>query len=114
LKTRLAAHGEVDYIVGTAPTAEAAMAAKDVSNRGIQVIAYYYSPKLRKSIRCGQIAAAAYDNPGAQARVAVDLAVKALNGEEADWNVGPKVKLLNADNLTDVLGPDPSDNSACE
>jgi len=103
LRRHLETFDRVDFIVGTAPTAEAAARMKQVGDRSISVVAYYYAPSIRDSLSNGQVKAAVYDDPWSQARIAVDMAVKTLNNESFPPNVGPNIRILRAENLSSIL-----------
>ncbi len=96
---------KVDFIVGTAPTAEAAARMQEVEDRSISIVAYYYAPSIREGISSGKVKAAIFDDPWSQARIAVDMAVKALNKESFPQNVGPNIAVLKSDNLSVTLHP---------
>ena len=92
---------ELDYIVGTAVTAEAAV---DVLRRRglskkIQVLAYYYSPDVHRGIKRGNILAAPSDQTTLQARIAMDVMVRILEKQDYFKHVAPRVVMLNASKL---------------
>ncbi len=94
---------ELDYIVGTTVTAEAAV--NILRRRGlskkIKVLSYYYSPGVHRGIKRGTILAAPSDQQALQARIAVDLMVRMLEKQDYFKHVAPHVLLINADNLRD-------------
>jgi len=92
---------DVDYIVGTAVTAEAAvqvLRARKLSAR-IKVIAYYFSPGVYRGIQRGTILAAPADEPALQARLAVELAVRVLDKRAYLKHVSAPVVLVDRDNV---------------
>ncbi len=94
---------ELDYIVGTAVTAEAAV---DVlRQRGlskqIKVLSYYYSPGVHRGIKRGNIMAAPSDQQVLQARIAVDVLVRILEKQDYHQHVAPQVVLIDAARLRD-------------
>ncbi len=107
----LEAHPDLDYIVGTAVTAEVAIPI--LRSRGLtdQIgnLAYYFTPGVYQGIQRGQILAAPTDSTVLQGRIAVDLAVRALEGEDFEVHVGPALYVVNQDNLEDF---DPSSTLA--
>ncbi len=92
---------ELDYIVGTAVTAEAAV---DVLRRRgllkkIKVLSYYYSPGVHRGIRRGNILAAPSDQQALQARIALDIMVRMLEKHDYFKHVAPRVVLINSGKL---------------
>jgi len=92
---------KLDYIVGTAVTAEAAV---DVLRRRglskkIQVLSYYYSPDVHRGIKRGNILAAPSDQTTLQARIAVDVMVRMLEKQDYFKHVAPHVVLINGNKL---------------
>lgn len=92
---------ELDGIVGTAVTAEAAV--KILRRRGladrINILSYYYSPGVDRGIRRGGITAAPSDLTVLQARIAVDVMVRILEKKTYYKHVAPKVMIVDRDNI---------------
>lgn len=92
---------ELDVIVGTAVTAEAAV--KILRRRGladrIKILSYYYSPGIQRGIRRGDITAAPSDLTVLQARIAVDVMVRILEKKDYYKHVAPKVTVVDRDNI---------------
>lgn len=99
----LEAHPDLKYVVGTAVTAEAAIPI--LRSRGladqIKIASYYFTPGVDQGIRRGQIMAAPTDSTVIQGRVAVDQAVRILEGKEYDKHVGPALYVVDQENLKD-------------
>jgi protein TorT len=93
--------GEINWIAGTAVTAEAA--AKILRRRGltkeIATVSYYYGPGVHRGIRRGDIAAAPSDLTVVQARIAVDVMVRILEKKDHFKHVAPRVTIVNRDNI---------------
>ncbi len=73
----------MNYIAGTAVTAEAAVAALAESGQtdSIKVLADYMIPTTYEFIKSGEIACAPTDQNPMQSRIAVDQAVRLLEGQ---------------------------------
>lgn len=109
----LEAHPDLSYIAGTAVTAEAAVPI--LRSRGlmeqIKVVSYYYTPGVDRGISRGQILAAPTDSPVIQARIAVDQAVRILEGKDYQKHVGPALYVVTQENHGEF---DPSSTLAPE
>ena len=92
-------HPRLDYLIANAEAA--AFAAQLVRNIGsdTQVLSFYASERVLEQIREGQVLAAPTDSPVIQARIALDLAVRGLQGEKLPQLVSPQIKMLDADSL---------------
>ena len=99
----LEAHPDLAYIVGTAVTAEAAIPI--LRSRGmdgtVKIASYYFTPGVDRGLRRGQIEAAPTDSPVIQGRVAIDQAVRILEGESHLMHVGPAIFVVTQENLAD-------------
>ncbi len=103
VEAALAKHDNLDYIVGTTVTANAAVDL--VRRRGlkgkIKVLSYYYGPGVHKGIRRGNVIAAPTDLQALQARMSVDLAVRALEKKPFFRHIGPKVIVVDRKKIGD-------------
>lgn len=99
----LESHPRVDYFVGNALMAEAAIST--LRNRGldqrIKVISTYFTPAVYRGIRRGRILAAPTDAPVMQGRISIDQAVRVLEGRELIRHAGPKIEMIDQDNWPD-------------
>ncbi len=96
----LETYSDLNYVVGTAVTAEAAipiLRARGLSDQ-VQVISYYFTPGVDQGIRRGQILVAPTDSPVVQGRVAIDQAVRILEGKDFEIHVGPALYVVTAEN----------------
>ena len=97
------AHPDLSYIVGTAVTAEAAipiLRARGLADR-IRIASYYFTPGVDRGLRRGQIEAAPTDSPVIQGRVAIDQAVRILEGKPYQKHVGPAIYVVTRKILKD-------------
>ncbi len=109
----LQADPDVRYLAGTAVTAEAAQGL--IRERGLQgkvdLLAFYMTPGVYTGIQRGFILAAPADSMVVQGRIAIDQAVRILEGKEYTKHVGPKIFVVDPSNIndvprTDILPPD--------
>jgi protein TorT len=103
LEQVLAKHNDIDYVVGTAVTAQAAIKVirkLDLRNQ-VKIMAYYLTPAVYKGIKRGQILAAPTDSAVIQGRIAIDQMVRILEKQVYDKHVGPKIFMLDKLNVKD-------------
>jgi protein TorT len=100
----LQANPDVRYLAGTAVTAEAAQGL--IRERGLKgkvdLLAFYMTPGVYTGIQRGFILAAPADSMVIQGRIAMDQAVRILEGKEYVKHVGPKIFVVDPDNINDV------------
>ena len=109
----LETHPDIEYIIGTAVTAEAAVGllrARGLAGQ-IKIMSYYFTPGVFRGIRRGQILAAPTDSAVIQGRVAIDQAVRILEGRDYEKHVGPELYVIDAGNVNNLdrdssLAPD--------
>jgi len=100
---------DVDYIVGSAVTAEAAVSilrARGLSDR-IKVIADYFTHGVYRGIKRGRIMAAPSDFPVIQGQLGIDQAVRILEGDLTVRHAGPAIELVHGENV-DTIGSEGS------
>ena len=109
----LQANPDVRYLAGTAVTAEAAQGL--IRERGLQgevdLLAFYMTPGVYTGIQRGFILAAPADSMVVQGRIAIDQAVRVLEGKDYVKHVGPKIFVVDPENIgeverTNILPPD--------
>jgi protein TorT len=112
VEDELQANPNVRYIAGTAVTAEAAQGL--IRERGLQgqveLLAFYMTPGVYEGIKRGFILAAPADSMVIQGRIAMDQAVRILEGKDYVKHVGPKIFVVDPSNIesvkqTDILPP---------
>ncbi|EKV28952.1 periplasmic binding protein/LacI transcriptional regulator [Caenispirillum salinarum AK4] len=100
----LQATPDVDYIAGTAVTAEAAQGL--LRERGLTdsvgILAFYMTPGVHQGIERGFIQAAPADSMVIQGRIAMDQAVRLLEGKDVIKHVGPKIFVVDQENVASV------------
>lgn len=92
---------DIDYIVGSAVTAGAAVSvlrARGLSAR-IKVLADYYTHAVYRGIKRDKILAAPTDFPALQGRLGIEMAVRVLEDRLEHVHAGPLIKLVDAETL---------------
>ncbi|RYG90010.1 TMAO reductase system periplasmic protein TorT [Loktanella sp. IMCC34160] len=109
----LQANPDVRYLAGTAVTAEAAQGL--IRERGLQgevdLLAFYMTPGVYTGIQRNFILAAPADSMVIQGRIAIDQAVRILEGKDYIQHVGPEIFVVDPENIgeverTNILPPD--------
>jgi len=104
VEDEMQANPNIRYIAGTAVTAEAAQGL--IRERGLQgkvdLLAFYMTPGVYEGIKRGFILAAPADSMVIQGRIAIDQAVRILEGKEFVKHVGPKIFVVDPANVNDV------------
>ena len=101
IEEALEERADIDYIVGSAVTAGAAVSvlrARGLSER-IKVLADYFTHAVYRGIKRGKIEAAPTDFPALQGRLGIEMAVRVLEGRLDHPHAGPLIKLVEADSL---------------
>lgn len=92
---------QLDFIVGTTVSAEAAVSV--LRRRGLDgdigVLAYYYGPGVHQGIKRGTIIAAPADSNVIQARMAVDMMVRILEEKPYFKHAAPRVIVIDRETL---------------
>jgi protein TorT len=101
LEDVLQTHPDLDYVVGTAVTAEAAtQLVRDMGlENQIEILSYYFTPGVYEGIERGRILAAPTDSAVIQGRIAVDQAVRILEGQDYLKHVGPALSVIDSENV---------------
>lgn len=104
VETALSEHPDLDYIVGNAPTAEAAVSilrARGLEGR-IKVVSDYMTHAVMRGLRRGKILAAPTDYPVFQGRLSVEMAVRAVEGRLVFRHAGPRIALISGESGTSL------------
>ncbi|WP_425450471.1 TMAO reductase system periplasmic protein TorT [Virgifigura deserti] len=101
IEEMLEEHPDIDYIVGSAVTAGAAVSllrARGLTGK-IQVLADYFTHAVYRGIKRDKILAAPTDAPVLQGRLAIDQAVRALEGKLEILHAGPRIRIIDQGNI---------------
>ncbi|NQY22469.1 MAG: TMAO reductase system periplasmic protein TorT [Campylobacteraceae bacterium] len=101
IEDAISTYPNLKYIAGTAVTAEVAIGilkSKGLSDK-IQVIAYYMTPGVFSGIKKGTVLAAPTDSTVIQGRIAIDQAVRILEGKPYVKHVGPSLYMVDKSSL---------------
>lgn len=97
----LAVNPDIQYIAGTGVATEVAidlLRARGLSN-SIKLVANYITPGVYQGIKSGQIMAAPTDSAVIQGRIAIDQAVRILEGKTYEKHVGPVLYMVDSSNI---------------
>ncbi|WP_337880677.1 TMAO reductase system periplasmic protein TorT [Rheinheimera sp.] len=92
-----------DYVLANAVAA--AVAAEYLQNHPEQhtgIVSFYTNPDVVQLLENNQLLAAATDSPVLQARIAVDLAIRALEQRPYPKQVSPQIRLLTASSIKEL------------
>lgn len=95
---------DIDYVIGSAVTADAAVSlfrAKGLTGR-IGILADYFTHSTYRAIKRGKVIAAPTDSPVMQGRIALDQAVRALEGKLSVRHVGPRIEIVDQASLAGI------------
>ena len=102
-------HPDVDYLIGSAPAIEAAISVERIRARSgrVRLVATYYTQAIRRGLLRGRVDAAPFDDPRLQGRLAVEMAVRAIEGSIERRQIGPEIRLAEPGALppADALSP---------
>jgi protein TorT len=101
IEATLDGHPDIDFIAGTAVSAEAAVQVlqkRNLENR-IKIIAYYFGPGIYRGIRRDAILAAPSDSQAVLARIAIGQAVRALEKQQFVRHLAVTIKMVDLKSL---------------
>ena len=108
----LQANPDIAYVAGTAVTAEASVGILRSRNldKKVKLLSFYMTPGVYEGIQKGRIMASPADSMVIQGRIAIDQAVRILEGKDYIKHVGPKIFVVDEKNiksvkLEDILPP---------
>lgn len=102
LEETLEQHPDINYIIGSAVTADAAVSllrAKGLTGK-ISVLADYFTHGTYRAIMRGKVLAAPTDQPVLQGRLAIDQAVRSLEGNLTVVHAGPEIRIIDQGGLS--------------
>ena len=101
IEAMLDGHPDIDFIAGTAVSAEAAVQVLQKRNleQRIKVIAYYFGPGIYRGIKRGTILAAPSDSQAVLARISIDQAVRALEKQKLTRHLSVTIKMVDLKSL---------------
>jgi protein TorT len=95
IKEVLAENPDVDVVVGNAVAAAAAVRVVRELEKEISIFSYYYTPDVHRALKRGKVVASPTDAQILQARIAVDTAVRILEGKEFVQHLAPIVEIVD-------------------
>ncbi|PLX38233.1 MAG: TMAO reductase system periplasmic protein TorT [Hyphomicrobiales bacterium] len=108
----LAEYPDADYLIGSAPAVEGAMALlrrHGNDTRAPRLLATYISHSVLRGLKRGQVEMVPFDDPIAQGRLGLKLALRSIEGERFPGLSGPRTIAVEAGSRTiDRIGLSPS------
>ena len=105
IKAVLAEHPDIDFLVGNAVAAAEAPRLLKESGSEACTVGTYITPPVYEGIKNGTIAAAPADRAADQARIAVGMMVRLLEGEKPGqdfpFRAGPFIPVITGENIKD-------------
>ena len=98
LQEMLERHPEVDVVAGTAIAAEAAMGEKRNPGTPLTVVSFYLSHQVYRGLKRERIIMAASDQMVWQGELAIQQAIRVLQGQPVPENISPPILVLTPKN----------------
>ncbi|EPT7475572.1 TMAO reductase system periplasmic protein TorT [Escherichia coli] len=98
LQEMLERHSEIDVVAGTAIAAEAAMGEGRNLKTPLTVVSFYLSHQVYRGLKRGIVIMAASDQMVWQGELAVEQAIRQLQGQSVSDNVSPPILVLTPKN----------------
>jgi periplasmic protein TorT len=104
LEDALDEHPDLDYIIGSAVTADAAVSLLRANGRSgqITILADYFTHGTYRAIKRGKVQAAPTDSPVLQGKIAIDQAVRSLEGSLSMIHAGPAIQIVDQANVSTI------------
>lgn len=99
IRRYFSSHLPPDFILGNAVAIDAAASFMRLSQGRSKLVSIYATSDIVNLIRSGDVMAAPSDSPVIQGRIALDLAVRALEGEVVPKQVSPEIIMLDHFNI---------------
>ncbi|HCN7082507.1 TPA: TMAO reductase system periplasmic protein TorT [Escherichia coli] len=98
LQEMLERHPEIDIVAGTAIAAEAAMGEGRNLKTPLTVVSFYLSHQVYRGLKRGRVIMAVSDQMVWQGELAVEQAIRQLQGQSVSDNVSPPILVLTPKN----------------
>ncbi|HFV4297619.1 TPA: TMAO reductase system periplasmic protein TorT [Escherichia coli] len=98
LQEMLERHPEIDVVAGTAIAAEAAMGEGRNLKTPLTVVSFYHSHQVYRGLKRGRVIMAVSDQMVWQGELAVEQAIRQLQGQSVSDNVSPPILVLTPKN----------------
>ena len=98
LQEMLERHPEIDVVAGTAIAAEAAMGEGRNLKTPLTVVSFYLSHQVYRGLKRGRVIMAVSDQMVWQGELAVEQAIRQLQGQSVSDNVSPTILVLTPKN----------------
>ena len=98
LQEMLERHPEIDVVAGTAIAAEAAMGEGRNLKTPLTVVSFYLSHQVYRGLKRGRVNMAASDQMVWQGELAVEQAIRQLQGQSVSDNVSPPILVMTPKN----------------
>lgn len=103
IEDALQAYDDVNIVYGTAVTAEvAAQALEEAGNDDAIIAAYYSNEGIVDLVKSGVVTATVTESPVMEARIAMDMAVRILEGKEHMTLLFPSMTVVTKENIDDI------------
>lgn len=100
LQDMLERHPDIDVVAGTAIAAEVAMGEGRNRATPLTIVSFYLSHRVYRGLKRGRILAAASDQMVWQGELAVEQALRSLQGERVPDNISPPILVLTQRNVS--------------